>query len=75
MDSYGVVPIGDHMLSIPGFIFYLVLIAFGMVIVRSLTANIPKRYRALNYMMYLFSIVAIVTWGFLALGLGFYVES
>ena len=75
MDNYGVVQMWDHLLSIPGLVTYLVLIGFGMLLVRRLTLEIPKRFRSLNYMMYLFSVIAIITWGFIALGLDFYVKA
>lgn len=75
MDSYGVVPIWDHLLSVPGLAVYLLIIALGMVLVRSLTANIPSRYRSLNYMMYLFCVIAIATWWLQAMGWWFYVKA
>jgi hypothetical protein len=75
MDSYGVVTIGNHLLSIPGLVLYLLVVAGGVALVGRLIDGVPMRFRLLNLMMYGLSVAAIVGWMFIALGLSFYVEA
>ena len=72
MDSYGVVTLGEHALSIPGLVLYLVLVAGGMSLVNRLLTGVPIRFRLVNLAMYGLSVAAIVAWMFLLLGLNFY---
>jgi hypothetical protein len=75
MDSYGVITIGDHLLSIPGLVLYLALVAGWCYFVSKLVTGIPKRYRWLNLISYWLSVAAIIGWVFIALGISFYVEA
>jgi hypothetical protein len=75
VDSYGVVTIGDHLLSLVGLSIYVLLVTLGFWMVASLTDGIPRRYRLLNLAVYGVLVLAIVTWGFKILGLDFYVEA
>lgn len=75
MDSYGVVEVFDHLLSIPGAFIYTFILFLGLLLVGRLTEGIPIRYRALNVLMYWLCYVAIITWGFINLGLWFYVKA
>lgn len=75
MDSYGVVTLGDHLLSLPGLAFYMVMLVLGLALVGRLTDGIPQRYRMFNFFMYGLCMIAIISWGFIALGWGFYVEA
>jgi hypothetical protein len=75
MDSYGVIQVGDHLLSLLGLGIYLAVLGLGFWMVKMLTVHIPRRYRLLNFTMYWLAVLAIVSWGFKALGLWFYVEA
>jgi len=75
MDSYGVITIGNHLLSIPGLVIYLALVAVGISLVNRLLDGVPIRFRLFNLVMYGLSVAAIVGWMFIALGLSFYVEA
>ena len=75
MDSYGVITIGNHLLSLVGLVVYLGCLTVGFWLVYRLVSGIPQRYRILNYVVYLAAVVAIVSWGFKLLGLDFYVEA
>jgi len=72
MDSYGVVPIWDHLLSIPGLLFYL----FSSVVFVFLLWRLSDGYFRLTKFVTL-SAVTIVFWtlGLIELGLWFYVEA
>ena len=75
MDSYGVVPIWDHLLSIPGLFAYSISIFLGLLLVGNLTDGIPAKYRAFNLFMYGLAIIISISWMFMALGLWFYVKA
>lgn len=75
MDSYGVVTIGDHLLSLVGLGLYVLLVTAGFWMVAALTRGIPSKYRTFNFAFYGLAVIAIVTWGFKLLGLDFYVEA
>ena len=75
MDSYGVVEIWDHLLSIPGLVVYLIVLFFGLLLVDKLTDGIPLRYRALNVFLYGLSMALCISWLFMSLGLWFYVKA
>ena len=75
MDSYGVVPVWDHLLSMTGLFVYLVSIFLGLLLVNKLTEGIPAKYRAFNVFMYGLAIIMSITWMFMALGLWFYVKA
>jgi hypothetical protein len=75
MDSYGVITIGNYLLSIPGLVLYLVLVAGGIALVGRLVDGVPIRFRLFNLAMYGLSVAAIVGWMFVALGLSFYVAA
>jgi hypothetical protein len=75
MDSYGVIQIGDNLLSIPGAFLYTFTLFLGLLLVGRLTDGIPLKYRAFNVLMYWLCFAAIVTWGYVNLGLWFYVKA
>jgi hypothetical protein len=75
MDSYGVIQLKDHLLSIPGAVTYLVAIAFSLFLLSGLTDGLPAKYWAFSYFMYGLAIILSITWIFVALGLWFYVEA
>jgi hypothetical protein len=75
MDSYGVVPVWDHLLSVPGLVIYLMLLFAGLALVDRLTEGIPLKYRALNVFLYGVSMALCISWLFMSLGLWFYVKA
>ncbi len=75
MDEYGVITIGDHLLSIPGLLSYLLLVVGWCYLVSKWVTGIPKRYRWLNLISYWLSVAAIIGWIFIATGLSFYVKA
>jgi hypothetical protein len=75
VDSYGIVDLGSHLLSIPGLLLYLGFVAGGLLLVGRLVSGIPLRFRLLNLFLYGLSSTAVISWMFIALGLNFYVEA
>lgn len=75
MDSYGVVSVGDYLLSIPGLFTYLVVLCISLYFVGRLTDGFSPWYRTFNFIVYGLLVAAAVAWGFIALGLWFYVEA
>ena len=72
MDSYGVVPIGDHLLSVPGLIVYLLVAAVLVFLSWRLSDNY---LRLLNF--FIMAITALVFWTYVLAesGMWFYVKA
>jgi hypothetical protein len=75
MDSYGIVVIGDYLLSIPGLVLYLLVVFGGLLLIDTLARGIPFRYRFFYLITYGLIAATIISWGFSAVGLNFYVEA
>jgi len=72
MDSYGVVPIWDHLLSIPGMLFYLAVAALFVFIIWRLSDGYLRFTKFV-----ILSISSIIFWtlALTELGLWFYVKA
>jgi hypothetical protein len=72
MDSYGVVPIWDHLLSIPGMLFYLVVAALFVFIIWRLSDGY---FRFTKFVILSISSIIFWTLALIELGLWFYVKA
>lgn len=77
MDSYGVIEFGqDSALSIPGLIFYLIVLSISITLsIKLVDFVIPSYYsksRKVNYFTAGVSSAIIATWVVINLGLWFY---
>lgn len=75
MDSYGVVAIGDHLLSVPGLVTYLVAMTLGFLLVGRVLRDVPVYRKKGDWVILGLSVIAVVTWAFTCTFLDFYVEA
>jgi hypothetical protein len=76
MDSYGVIEVGDHLLSIPGLAFYLITVLALVMVSWGLSASYWLwKYRMSTFLGLVLPSIAIWTWGLMEFGMWFYVEA
>jgi len=76
MDSYGVIPIGDYLLSVPGGILYTIGIFLSLTLARGIAENSQaEHFRLTKFVVYglLLSFLTTALW--FQLGVWFYVKA
>lgn len=76
MDSYGVVAIGGGLVSIPGLLFYAIVIYISVVLSTKLVDKVmSKPLRKVEYFTAGLSASVVATWLIINIGLWFYVAN
>lgn len=76
MNEYGVVQLGDYLLSVPGAIIYTVTIVLLLLLSRGVASEyFQKNFRLTAFLLFLVASSGLWTWLFVQIGLWFYVKA